>query len=437
MPTTVKNLTINNPAGVTLPKADTISGTLTLTSGILKIGTKNIIANSTAGGSSTSYVATDSGGTLKVNGVGSSQTVFPVGIAAGYSPVWMTNTGTVDTMTVGVVLDTLGGTKNGGGRVKAKWTIAENTPGGSNATLQFGWVSSLEDPLFSINRTGNAKIFRLSDTTQMGTGSYTSQLVTAPYTVARGGVTAFGTFAVGNFTGFVAGDGDYRSHQSGLWSDVNTWERNNGTSWIYPAPSAPTSTDSTIAIQTGHTVEVSDSEYADQITVNTGGTLKIDSMKTLVVANGTGVDLTVLGSLVNAGTLTIDSGAVLYVANGGMYEHAQNGGTIPTASWSNGSLFRISGVRGATSFAGGTNQNFYNVEWNCPNQTGNTILGLGGDTLGGNFKVITTNTGQVCLFGNANSKMTINGDVIVQGGSFAVQGRSARTIPCIITEIFP
>ena len=105
-------------------------------------------------------------------------------------------------------------------------------------------------------------------------------------------MTAFGVFAVGNFTGFVAGDGDYRSHQSGLWSDVNTWERNNGTIWIYPAPSAPTSTDSTIAIQTGHTVEVSDSEYADQITVNTGGTLKIDSAKTLVVADGTGTDLT-------------------------------------------------------------------------------------------------------------------------------------------------
>ena len=427
MPTTLKNLTINNPAGVTLPKADTINGMLTLTSGILKIGNKNIIANSTAGGSPTSYVATDSGGTLKVNGVGSSQMVFPVGIAGGYAPVWMTNTGTVDTMTLGAVLDTLGGTKNSGGRVKVKWTITENTPGGSNATLQFGWVSSLEDPIFSTNRAGNAKIFRLSDTTQVGTGSYTTQITTAPYTVARGGVTAFGTFAVGNFTGFVAGDGDYRSHQSGLWSDVNTWERNNGTIWVYPAPSSPISTDSTITIQTGHVVEISDSVYADQITVNAGGTVKIDSAKTLVVANGTGTDLTVLGSLVNGGTLIIDSGAVLDVANGGTYEHAQNGGTIPTATWSNGSLLRISGVRSATSFTGGTNQNFYNVEWNCPNQTGNTILGFGGDTVGGNFKVVTTNTGQVYLFGNANSAITINGDVIVQGGNFAVQGTSSAT----------
>ncbi|MGA7161756.1 MAG: T9SS type A sorting domain-containing protein [Bacteroidota bacterium] len=428
MPTTVKNLTINNPAGVTLPKADTINGTLTLTSGILKIGTKNVIANATAGGSSTSYVATDSGGTLKVNGVGSTQTVFPVGISGGFAPVWITNTGAVDTITTGVVLDTLGGTKNSGGRVKVKWNIAENTPGGSNAALQFGWVSSLEDPVFSTNRSGNAKIFRLSDTTQVGTGSYTTQLTTAPYTVARGGVTAFGVFAVGNFTGFVAGDGDYRSHQSGLWSDVNTWERNNGTSWIYPAPSAPTWTDSTIAIQTGHTVEVSDSEYADQITINAGGTLKIDSAETLVVADGTGTDLTVLGSLVNAGTLTINSGATLAVASGGTYEHAQNGGTIPMATWSSGSLMRITGIRSATSFVGGADQNFYNVEWNCPNQTGNMSLGCNGDTLGGYFKVVNTNTGQLYLFNGSTGSVTINGDVTIQAGTFKVGSSSGDTV---------
>ena len=82
LPSTVNNLTINNSAGVTLPKSDTVTGTLTLTNGILKVGSNNIITNFTSGGTSTSYVATDSA-TLKVNGVGSAQTIFPVGIAEG------------------------------------------------------------------------------------------------------------------------------------------------------------------------------------------------------------------------------------------------------------------------------------------------------------------------------------------------------------------
>ncbi len=426
-PSTVNNLTINNNAGVTLSKTDTIAGVLTLTNGVLKIGSKNIVANSVSGGSTYSFVVTDSSGTLTVNGVGSSQTIFPVGTLGVYSPVWVTNSGTVDTLTVSVATDTLGGTKNSGGRVKQKWIIAEKTLGGSIATLQCGWVASMEDAIFAANRSGNAKIFRLSDTTQVGAGSYTTQLVTEPYSVSRGGVTSFGTFAVGNFAGFLAGDGDYRSHQTGPWSNVNTWERNNGTTWISPAPSAPTYTDSIITIQSGHTVDVSDSVFADQITVSAGGTLKIDSAKTLALSNGTGTDLTVLGTIANAGTLNMSSGGTMTVGNGGTYEHAQNGGVIPLATWNIGSLFKVTGTIAATSFTSGGGQNFCNIEWNCPSQTANASMGLNGATVSGYFKVVNTNTGRVHFFGSSSGAVTINGDVIVQGGNFAVQGTSSIT----------
>ncbi len=448
LPSTVNNLTINNTAGVTLSKTDTVSGLLTLTNGLLKIGTKNlvtnapigvttlagerlksggkkIIPNEVIGGSISSYIVTDSSGTLTANGVGSTQTIFPVGTSAGYAPLWITNTGAVDTFTVATAVDTLGGTKNGGGRVNQKWSVAEKTLGSSTAAIQFGWIASSEDAVFAANRSGNVKIFQLSDTTQVGTGSYTSQFTTQPYTLSRGGISSFGTFAVGNFTGFVPGDGDYRSHQSGPWSDVNTWERNNGSTWIYPAPSAPTAADSVITIQNGHIVEVSDSVYADQITVSAGGTVKIDSAKTLALSNGTGTDLTVLGTITNAGTVNMSSGGTMTVGNGGTYEHAQNGGVIPSATWSTGSLFKVTGTIAATSFTSGGGQNFCNIEWNCPNQTANTSMGLNGATISGNFKIVSTNTGRVHFFGSSSSTVTINGDVIMQGGNFAVQGTSS------------
>jgi outer membrane protein insertion porin family len=33
--------------------------------------------------------------------------------------------------------------------------------------------------------------------------------------------------------------GDYQTHQSGDWTDLNTWERYDGSNWINPAPAYP------------------------------------------------------------------------------------------------------------------------------------------------------------------------------------------------------
>ena len=76
----------------------------------------------------------------------------------------------------------------------------EGTVGGGNYTLKFGWLTQLEDTKFRQDRLANAGIFLLaSDTTEAGTGSYTAQLDTLPYTLSRGGITTLGTFGVGKF----------------------------------------------------------------------------------------------------------------------------------------------------------------------------------------------------------------------------------------------
>ncbi|OYV84465.1 MAG: hypothetical protein B7Z63_06900, partial [Ignavibacteriae bacterium 37-53-5] len=105
---TIRNLTINNSHGVTLSKSVTLVRTLTLTSGVLKLDTNIVTALSAAGGSSTSYVSTDSAKShLEMSSVGSVQAEFPVGTAAeGFSPVWIQNTGTADSYSVQAAMDT-------------------------------------------------------------------------------------------------------------------------------------------------------------------------------------------------------------------------------------------------------------------------------------------------------------------------------------------
>ncbi len=195
---TFRNLTVNNSKGVVLTKNVNLTGALTLTSGILAIDTNAVTAATVAGGSSSSYVSTDSSrGHLMISNVGSSKVLFPVGTALeGYSPVWMTNSGTADSYTVNAAKDT--STVQGKGRVNVRWTVGEGTAGGSSLTMQFGWMRSAENAAFPSD-SANAGIFYLSDTTEAGSGAYVRQSTTEPYTISRGGISAVGTFAVGNF----------------------------------------------------------------------------------------------------------------------------------------------------------------------------------------------------------------------------------------------
>jgi len=122
---------------------------------------------------------------------------FPVGTTSSYAPVWITNAGTADAFAVSVAPDA--GTSVP--RVELNWAVTEGTPGGSDATVQFGWMGSVESAAFAADRAANAMIYDLLDTTEAGSGDYTAQLASEPYTLARGGFTSFSPFAVGNFSG--------------------------------------------------------------------------------------------------------------------------------------------------------------------------------------------------------------------------------------------
>ncbi len=259
MPAVVGNLTLDNSAGVSLSSSMTVDGTLELKKGSLFLagnilaygqngslkysgstsrtssdaefpetnGPRNLIAAITGGiilhasrsvenlilsgkirlennnltvdsidnAASNRYVVTNGTGTLKLTAVGTEQKLFPVGTTF-YAPVWISNAGVIDTIGVSVVSD---GTSATYPRVRVKWNLSEKSAGGGNYTLQIGWMTSLENTAFKADRENNARIFNLTDTTESGSGDYTTQFIDQPYTVSRSNITSLGPMGVGRF----------------------------------------------------------------------------------------------------------------------------------------------------------------------------------------------------------------------------------------------
>lgn len=164
----------------------------------MDIGSDTLSVNTISNVGLNTYITTTDGGILSQTGVGASQVLFPIGTTS-YSPVWVTNTGASDRISIGVKRDNDESTSSG--RVKLKWIIGEDTPGGGNYALQFGWPSTLENTAFKNNRAKCAKIYNLTDSIEAGTGNYTSQFTKLPYTLAREGIVSLGEFAVGLFDG--------------------------------------------------------------------------------------------------------------------------------------------------------------------------------------------------------------------------------------------
>lgn len=164
----------------------------------------------------------------------------------------------------------------------------------------------------------------------------------------------------------------FRSVSSGAWNSPSTWEsRDNCTgSWV-PATMAPQANSLGVEIQSGHNVSISTAVVCSLITVQAGGTLTVASGGGLTVSNGAGADLTVNGELTSTGGNVITAGGAEIVINN-VYRHIANGGSLPSATWADGSNCFISGMTTTTP----TNlaQNFFNLTWDSPAQTGNAVL---------------------------------------------------------------
>ena len=183
----------------------------------------------------------------------------------------------------------------------------------------------------------------------------------------------------------------YRSTGNGDWNQVSTWERFNGQTWV-AATTIPTGLEPIFIDDT------------DTVSVN--------------------VDVTILSrvTVTEGGVLTVSTGSLEF-ASGAVYEHARDEGTLPDAEWSEGSTFLLTGT--VQDAPGNRNQDFHNITINTPDLGRNRDLGLKGVTISGDIRVISTggNRWQLTSASAGDSAVvTIEGDVLVEGGQFAVQG---------------
>ena len=132
------------------------------------------------------------------------------------------------------------------------------------------------------------------------------------------------------------------------------------------------------------------------------------------------------GAITTTASLTFNSGAT--------YIHYLNRGTIPSATWNASSNCMIIGITNGP-FAGGSNQTFGNVIWNCASQAGTYFLdavNITGDlivqntngfearptdgranTVGGNYY---QNGGYIRWAYSLPSSLTVSGNVVISGG---------------------
>lgn len=189
---------------------------------------------------------------------------------------------------------------------------------------------------------------------------------------------------------FAQVNNDYRTARSGEWTTLVTWERYNGSAWVTPTESTPTSTANVITIRKDHAITVSSKLSIDQTIVESEGSIEVTAGTLTIGGSAADPDMTCSGKLKVSGTGIISATATgLIMENGSEYEHARDSGSYPLATWKDGSTLLITGLTATNP--GNSNQDFYNLSWNCAGQTADiNTTSANYRTINGTCEVIST-----------------------------------------------
>lgn len=129
----------------------------------------------------------------------------------------------------------------------------------------------------------------------------------------------------------------FRSIASGNWNANGTWQMSTDAGFTWTAATkTPTDSSDIITIQNPNTVTVTVSVNADQLFVNSGGTISINTAVNLTIKDGSGDDLTVNsgGTISGTGNLqTQGDGVILNIRFGASFNSSLKVNTGTTSSY--------------------------------------------------------------------------------------------------------
>lgn len=188
-----------------------------------------------------------------------------------------------------------------------------------------------------------------------------------------------------SFTNMIAQTtGDYRSRQTGAWTTATSWQTFDGTNWINAA-SAPSSSNGIITILSGHVITSNAALTADQVMINSGGTLSVTG-GTFTLAASTATDLDCNGTLnLSGGTL-----------NGGGNINVNASGTFNWTGGINGGGGTMNINSGAALTMSGSNHSLGDTKtlnnYGIWTWTGGNFLYNNGAPVVNNYAVLNINT---------------------------------------------
>lgn len=251
-----------------------------------------------------------------------------------------------------------------------------------------------------------------------------------------------------------AAAGDFRSYQTGVWTDLNTWERYDGTQWVHPAPEFPHYSNATAPIiQSGHIVTLS-SGFSEgfgyiprRTTINTGGQVVVNSGVNMNVANDGSSPASATTDLMINGTLTVNGGIFsngnvfvqvngsfinnstsMNLSNGGdsvavgtngVWEQKNNSSTTPTRLYFEPTAaMRVTGLTTAQTNLFRNGVKYGNIIWN--NKAASAYYAvrttLDSANVRGSFTVQSTGTTYLS-FANSPARLFLPGGYSQTGGT--------------------